>query len=253
MYDKKTFILKQISPRFASYGRSLSAVVKLLDDGKVVHGSLCARNANVQGYGSWHFCAENNGELSLFDVDNLEQCVFELKSPLKNPFLLLIKREERYYAAAYASSASHSYSRLLDFLNNPKKEVSANAENGREEEATQYEEFLQRTDNYYALGDYKNALDDFYLNNKSTFFESVKEQLQKLYETYPTYTLLSRFIPDSYWIEIRRNEKFFALGIINKDSKPLCICYAVPKEKNPSSTEDFYIVKQDVSHGGLFL
>lgn len=66
------------------------------------------------------------------------------------------------------------------------------------------------------------------LCQERNFFERVKEELEKLFDTYPQESALCDVVPESDWVKIRyEKDKFYVVGIIKSGGEPQYIAYGV--------------------------
>ncbi|MGN0788815.1 MAG: hypothetical protein ACI4MY_02670 [Christensenellales bacterium] len=65
------------------------------------------------------------------------------------------------------------------------------------------------------------------------FYESIKEELDKLFATYQADEELERLIENSRWVRVPTgDEGFYVTGIVYYDGVPQIICYGVPDKDN---------------------
>lgn len=65
------------------------------------------------------------------------------------------------------------------------------------------------------------------------FYESIKEELDKLFATYQADEELERLIENSKWVRVPTGEEgYYVTGIIYYDDTPQIICYGVPDKDN---------------------
>lgn len=65
---------------------------------------------------------------------------------------------------------------------------------------------------------------------EQTFYEKIKDQLEKMFDMHPRETTLEEILPNSKWTRIESYDDFdyYSLGIIYEANHPKLICYAVP-------------------------
>ncbi len=62
----------------------------------------------------------------------------------------------------------------------------------------------------------------------TNFIEKIKEEIDRLFENYPTCRELCELVPESKWVKIRyKNDKYYAVGVIYSGKKPKFIAYGV--------------------------
>ncbi len=61
------------------------------------------------------------------------------------------------------------------------------------------------------------------------FFESVRKEMDELFESFPKEESLSKMVAESKWVKVSyEGEKSYVVGIIYSEQTPLFICYGVP-------------------------
>lgn len=156
---------------------------------------------------------------------------------------------------------------------------------------TEYEKFVSACDNYYlkemsqqpfdinlfrsnsigkfkSVEEYSNAFEQYYAGGRNgNYYQSVKEQLQQIFDTFTPYTSLIDSIPCSYWVKVNNNKSsnYFIIGLISKNDTPYAIGYALPssqysrvddkdfiyKKFSGDSSRCYYILFQDCITGSL--
>lgn len=62
----------------------------------------------------------------------------------------------------------------------------------------------------------------------TNFIEKIKEEIDRLFENYPTCNELCELVPESKWVKIHyKNDKYYAVGVIYSGKKPQFIAYGV--------------------------
>lgn len=96
-------------------------------------------------------------------------------------------------------------------------------------------------DNHLSLN--KNIIDEemenITIDENETFYETISNQLENLFNTYPAETNLEELIPNSKWVKIdyENNGNFYVLGLIYEDINLKYICYGVPAEYSNTPPE----------------
>lgn len=105
--------------------------------------------------------------------------------------------------------------------------------------------------------------------SEETFYESMSEQIEDLFNKYPAETNLENLIPNSKWVKIdyENNGNYYVLGLIYEDIELKYICYGVPGKYaetppnglsnysqflplNPESPEDgYWVMYQNAING----
>ncbi len=66
-----------------------------------------------------------------------------------------------------------------------------------------------------------------------TFYQSVKERIEQLFEKYPPFTPLNELINKGKWVKIPYStDKFYVVGVVYENNIPSYIVYGVPGYKN---------------------
>ncbi len=80
--------------------------------------------------------------------------------------------------------------------------------------------------------------------DNQTFYESISDEIDKLFSTHSEEEFLEQIIPFSKWIKIENedNDDYYVLGLIYENDKVKYICYGVPGMYNvtPPSSLDGY-------------
>ncbi len=71
-----------------------------------------------------------------------------------------------------------------------------------------------------------------------TFYESVKEQVDRLFSNNERYAMLEKLLPESKWVRVNYDEKgrYYLVGTIGEPVRYLC--YGVPGEYSPTPPSD---------------
>lgn len=149
-----------------------------------------------------------------------------------------------------------------------------------EQDETEYEQFVCATDNYFQKEDASFDLDEIRKKSVSkfkpieelgnakaqkgkNFFAGVKNILKKIFETYPPCDELNEQMKNSFWVKVPfRQEKYFVVGLVEKEGRPEYIVYGVPGRRNRKPNDDsfrfvatkngnegFWMLYQDVKTG----
>ncbi len=59
------------------------------------------------------------------------------------------------------------------------------------------------------------------------FYCSVKQKLEETFTCYPTVNVLEDMIPNSRWVEIKKSDTPYVIGLVNERDKPRYLCYGV--------------------------
>ncbi len=79
------------------------------------------------------------------------------------------------------------------------------------------------------------------INNETTFYDEIKEQIEILFEKYPEETFLNEIIPNSKWIKIDYEDdgNYFVIGLLYEDDCVSYICYGIPGEHTQKPPSEF--------------
>lgn len=66
--------------------------------------------------------------------------------------------------------------------------------------------------------------------DKKSFFEDIKEQVDELFDQNPTEQYLQELIPNSKWVKVEFDESgdYYVFGLLYEDDKLRFVCYGVP-------------------------
>ena len=187
-------------------------------------------------------------------LDTLNNFAFSIpQQSLDKVSCLLVKREERCFEAARAhvgDSACDSLYRQMDALCRAPSENDA------------YEQFVASTDNYYgnvdvdrlkvaadgrykSVADYSDAFERFYASGgQADYYESVKKEISRVFVQFPPYYPLIRKYRECFFVRIDfpKSERYFVLGVLQKEGRIRYICYGLPAERDGISDKDFVFV-----------
>ena len=80
-------------------------------------------------------------------------------------------------------------------------------------------------------------------NGSARYYDSVKGELDELFEKYPSEDNLQRAVEDSRWVKIEfAPQKYYTVGLMFEKGKPRYICYGVPaanKSEPPAALKGF--------------
>ena len=90
----------------------------------------------------------------------------------------------------------------------------------------------------------EEELDKLEIEPNQTFFEAISDQVEDLFNSYPSEPHLEDLIPNSKWVKIdyENNGNFYVLGLIYEDISLKYVCYGVPGEysETPPAELDGY-------------
>lgn len=264
MYCKRILILQQTDARFAERNKELCGLVKLVNGGNSTAVTVFVTNADVKMLGEWWLLLAFDRVPRAFRLSTLNNCTFDL--PLQNldtVSCLLAKREDRCFEAARAyvgDSFCDALHRQMDALTRPETE-----------QIQPYEQFVASTDNYYGAADvnslrvqadsryksvseYSDAFERFYASGGRTdYYDSVRAEIGRVFVQFPPYYPLIRKYSESFFVRIDfpRSDKYFVLGVLQREGRIRYICYGLPADREGFSDKDFVYV--DNSPVGFYM
>lgn len=82
----------------------------------------------------------------------------------------------------------------------------------------------KETDEY----DFSAFVDEENGGDKGSYYERIKPQIERLFETFDEEKSLSEVVPDSRWVKIKYDgDDYYVVGIIYDKNRPLYVCYGV--------------------------
>ena len=260
MYSKRVLILQQSNRRFAERNKELCGLIKLVNNSKdTTDVTVLVTNADVESFGEWWVALSFNRTYFARQLSTLNNCTFALpQQQFDNVSALLIKREERCYEAARA----HLGDDACDVLNRQMEFLLRDAASYDSDKATAYEKFVASTADYYdgldvkalkvsadarykSVSEYSNAFERYYASGGGAeYYESVKTEIGKVFTQFPPYYPLIRKYKGSFFVRIDfpSSEKYFVLGVLERDGQIKYICYGLPAEKEGFTDKDFVFV-----------
>ena len=255
MYSKRVLILSQTNKRFAQKNKDLCGMVKLVNGVSQTEVSMFVTNAETAIFGEWWLLLACGKNLFAKKVENLHS--FSASLPLQNLAsvgCLLVKKEDKCYEVARAKVGSDASCDVLAI-----KMPSLVGE----EQTSPYESFVASCQNFYngvdvdslkkvskdkykCVTDYSDAFERFYASGQNTnYYDSVKAEIAKVFLQFPPYYPLTQRYKHSFFVRIDfpTSEKFFVLGILQKDGVVRYICYGLPAEKATVGDKDFVLVE----------
>lgn len=261
MYCKRVLILQQTSKRFAERNKELCGLVKLVNNSKdTTDVTVFVTNADVAMLGEWWIALSFNRSCFAQKLSTLNNCTFALpQQNFDNVSALLIKREDKCYEVARAFLGDNA----CDALNRQMEFLLRDAGSVESDKATAYEKFVASTANYYdgldvsalkvsadarykSVNEYSNAFERYYASGGGTeYYNSVKTEIGKVFTQFPPYYPLIRKYKGSFFVRIDfpSSDKYFVLGVLERDGQIRYICYGLPAEKEGFSDKDFVFVE----------
>ena len=271
MYCKRILILQQSNARFAERNKELCGLVKLINNSKnITEVTVFVTNADTRMLGEWWVIFGFGRKSVAHKLDTLNNCVFSLEQePLDKVSCLLVKREDKCYEAARAYLGEDTCDLLRRNMDDLARETASEAVS-----ATEYEQFVASTDNFYpsslnvstlksqaderykSVADYSMAFERYYASGKSAvYYDSVRDEISRVFVQFPPYYPLIRKYKEAFFVRIDfpSSEKYFVLGVLQREGQIRYICYGLPAEKEDVADKDFvYVDNAPVAFWMLF-
>lgn len=270
MYCKRILILQQSNARFAERHKELCGLVKLVNNGKrATDVTVFVTNADVAMLGEWWLVLGFGRESFALQLNTLNNCALTFpEHSLDKVSCLLVKREDRCYEVARAHIGEDGCDALYRQM-----ETLITKASGETNDASAYEQFVASTNNFYdtmdignlkvkaderykSVSEYSTAFERYYASGgNADYYESVKEEIGKVFIQFPPYYPLIRKYKESFFVRIDfpSSEKFFVLGVLQSKGQIRYICYGLPAEREGISDKDFvYVDNTPVAFWMLF-
>ena len=261
MYCKRVLILQQTNKRFAERNKELCGLVKLVNNSRdTTDVTVFVTNADVAAFGEWWIALSFNRSCFAQRLSTLNNCTFALpQQNFDNVSALLIKREDKCYEVARAylgDNACDVLHRQMEYLLRDNASVES-------DQTTAYEKFVVSATDYYdgldvsalkvsadarykSVNEYSNAFERYYASGGGAeYYNSVKTEIGKVFTQFPPYYPLIRKYQGSFFVRIDfpSSDKYFVLGVLERDGQIKYICYGLPAEKEGFSDKDFVYVE----------
>lgn len=270
MYCKRILILQESNARFAERNKELCGLVKLINNySEVTEVTVFVTNADVQMLGEWWLLLSFGRTPVAKKLDTLNNCTFTVpQMSLDRVSCLLVKREDRCYEAARAYLGENYCDVLRRNMDELAKELAQEVN-----DSTAYERFVASTENFYnaldvkqlkvqaderykSVADYSTAFERYYASGgNSDYYDSVKEEIGRVFVQFPPYYPLIRKYKEAFFVRIDfpSSEKYFVLGVLQREGQIRYICYGLPAEKEELTDKDFvYVENSPVAFWMLF-
>ncbi|MCM1043034.1 MAG: hypothetical protein NC350_02355 [Corallococcus sp.] len=263
MYTKKVLIFSETDGRFASFGRQLCGMTKLVyDGGENVEATVFVTNADTSAKGEWWVIISSADRRFARKLDTFDNCKLTLPKINLDAVgcLLVFKQGSRCYVVGDAF--------IRDAYVNDYARRNAEciiAEETGETAVTDYEKFVAATGDFYgnakavnveslkrnsaaaykSVTEYSSAFERYYAAGRGdNYYQSVKSEINKLFTQFPPYFPLINKYKGSFFVRIDfpSSDKFFVLGLLEKDGEVKYICYGLPGDKEGFSDKDFTYV-----------
>ncbi len=257
MYCKRVLILEQSNNRFAQYGKQLCGMVKAVNESTNTNITVFVTNADIKTEGQWWLLLNFGGKVFSKALPNLNNFVFSLpQQSLETLGCILAKRETKTYLVAKGFLGA---SNLCDNL-------IAQMESLTTDNATNYEQFVASTNNFYPNGisvnvqeltqsaseryksvkEYSQAFERYYASGgTSNYYQTVQKEIAKVFLQFPPYYPLINRYKSSFFVRVDfpSSEKYFVIGVLQKEGIVKYICYGLPDEKQKVEDKDFVLVE----------
>lgn len=262
MYCKRILILQQTDKRFAERGKELCGMVKLVNNNTAsTTVTVFVTNADVRALGEWWLLLGFGRERVARQLSTLTNATFNIpRKPLDTVGCLLVKRETKCYEVARSYLVD---STICDVLARQKENLVLDYDDTeRQQQQTEYEQFVASTDNYYdgqdvtrlktqaderykSVADYSTAFERYYASaSRDNYYQSVKGEIAKVFMQFPPYYPLIKKYVDAFFVRIDfpSSDKYFVLGVLEDEGVIRYICYGLPAEKEGLEDKDFVFV-----------
>lgn len=258
MFCKRILIFQQTDPRFAERGKELCGMVKFVNDG-ATKVTVFVTNANVSTFGEWWVLVCCDGNVFAHCLKTLNNDVFGLPLQTLNDIgVLLVKKEDECFEAAQAQLGRKNFCAMLH--RNMRQYIDE-----ADVDATPYEQFVAASENFYegadvekmkaahdgrytSVREYSNAFERYYAaGSKENYYQTVRKEIGRVFVEFPPYYPLIRKYLHSFFVRIDfpASEKYFVLGLLQKNGVVRYICYGLPAEREDFADKDFVLVQND--------
>lgn len=261
MLLKRILILQQTDKRFAARNKELCGMVKLVNNSQdVTDVTAFVTNADASAFGEWWLLLGFGSERLAMQLSTLNNAAFSIpQKKLDKVGCLLVKKEDKCYEVARSYVGDNS---ICDVLYRQMENLTRPGFENEQGDSTAYEQFVASTQNYYdgaevdkfkikaderykSVHDYSEAFERYYAAcGSSKYYESVKNEITKVFMQFPPYYPLIRKYKDSFFVRIDfpSSDKYFVLGVLQSGGSIRYICYGLPAEQEGFSDKDFIFV-----------
>ena len=264
MYCKRILILQQTDGRFAERHKELCGMVKMVNTDQT-DVTVFVTNADVT-FGEWWVLLSFGGNVYSHALTTLNNDVFSLPMQnLDNVSCILVKKQDQCFVVAEGQFGSKNFCASL------RRNVQQYLTD--ESNTTPYEQFVASTQNFYdgvdvqrlkseadsryrSVEEYSSAFERYYAaGGNENYYQSVKNEIGKVFLQFPPYYPLIRKYGQSFFVRIDfpSSERYFVLGLLQKDGVIRYICYGLPADKEGFNDKDFiYVASEPVGFWMLF-
>lgn len=254
MFSKRILILTPLDKSFAESGKELCGMVKLVSYGNKTDVKVFVTNARHLD-GDWFFAVAFDDRVFVNKLTSMNAGFSLSEQNLSNVSCLVTYRDKKCYSVMSASCGVSSVTRL----------VASADELTRESAATVYERYLDGVTDFYpkldvetiknnsnkrykSVEDYSDAFERFYASGGvENYYQSVKNEIFKVFVSFPPYFPLTRRYKDSFFVRIDfpSSNKYFVLGVLQQNGAVKYICYGLPAGDKQIDDKDFVLVKDE--------
>ena len=104
---------------------------------------------------------------------------------------------------------------------------------------------MQADGRYRSVSEYSDAFERFYATGAHCdYYESVRTEIGRVFVQFPPYYPLMRRYRESFFVRIDfpKSDRYFVLGVLQKQGRIRYICYGLPAEREGFSDKDFVYV-----------
>ncbi len=271
VFIKKMCILRQIKQGFSSDGKSLSGLIKVEQYGKNISIEVSVINFAPLSSGEYYcIIADSQDRTEILPMHG--KSIFNIVSDLDLSggfcgIICFAKKEIVPIACGIQGNRTYEFRKLVQSIF-PVERESASPKSPTPPLSTSYEDEQIASENYYAqeeenervhsiescnhvpvetenqtqeqaVADVPENDDDSPLRtafavDTDGYYQSVKHEIDELFEKYPKDESLKEVFPYSDWVKVTEGESFYLVGVLYENLKAKYICYALPTtEKKP--------------------
>lgn len=257
MYAKKILIFNNVDNRYAVKGRQLCGMVKLEGIGNNnLDGKIFVTNVK-ESQGDWRCLVRINRNIYSRQCADLNNFAFTLPCNAAEDIacVLVNVNGENFAIVGWAYLGNKGN---LDYLlahagsviksggeqwTEYEKFVAATADFYGETKAVDVDSLIKNANSKYkSVEEYSTAFDKYYAGGRQdNYYQSVKKEITNLFLQFPPYYPLIKQFPDCFFIRVDfpAGDKFFVMGLLQKDNNVRYICYGLPGTKDGFEDKDF--------------
>lgn len=262
MFAKKVLILTAIDNSYAISGQQVCSMVRLVSNGEQdVIVTTFVTNIDITKGGQWYVVVSSGDTIHSHKLDTFSNCQCKMNiADLNNVCCMVVVIDTSCHIVSQStlgniSTSNMTSSNLYSLITNGNIPPS------------NYEQFVASTVNYYEdvpvtqfvnnadikyqlVDNYSNAFERYYASGGTdNYYDTVKAELTKLFVQFPPYYPLINKYKDSYFVRIDfvRSDKYFVMGVLQKEGQVKYICYGLPANGNNHPDKDFCYIKGEKS------